>query len=127
MRSQNIFELLEEIRSIAQLGLNYTRDVYDRERYERLLVIACGEYGSVSGLAPGIISEPFRSELGYITPKVGVSAAIFNESGEILLVRRTDDQSWCLPCGWAEVRETPPRALFAQPDAHLAGIGWKGV
>ncbi len=111
MRSHNIFELLEEVRTIAQLGLNYTRDVYDRERYERLLAIACGEYGSLSGLTPDIISERFRSELGYITPKVGVSAAIFNQSGEILLVRRTDDRSWCLPCGWAEVRETPQQSI----------------
>ncbi len=111
MRSHNIFELLEEIRTIAQLGLNYTRDVYDQERYERLLAIACGEYGSLSNLAPDVISERFRSELGYITPKVGVSAAIFNEAGEILLVRRTDDQLWCLPCGWAEVRETPQQSI----------------
>lgn len=111
MRSHNILELLEEIRTIAQLGLNYTRDVYDRERYERLLAIACAEYGSLSGLPADIISERFRSELGYITPKVGVSGAIFNESGEILLVRRTDDRSWCLPCGWTEVRETPQQSI----------------
>jgi 8-oxo-dGTP pyrophosphatase MutT (NUDIX family) len=111
MQLHNILEVLEEIRAIAQLGLNYASDVYDRERYERLLAIACGEYASLSGLAPEEISGLFRSELGYITPKVGVSAAIFNPDGEILLVHRTDDQSWCLPCGWAEVRETPQQSV----------------
>ncbi|MFM2303225.1 MAG: hypothetical protein RLZZ135_632 [Cyanobacteriota bacterium] len=111
MQLHNILEVLEEIRAIAQLGLNYTSEVYDRERYERLLAIACGEYASLSGLAPDKISGLFRSELGYITPKVGVSAAIFNSDGEILLVLRTDDRSWCLPCGWAEVRETPQQSV----------------
>jgi 8-oxo-dGTP pyrophosphatase MutT (NUDIX family) len=111
MRSHNILELLEEIRAIAQLGLNYSSNVYDRERYERLLAIACTEYASLSSLNPDLISERFRAELGYITPKVGVSAAIFNPDGEMLLVQRTDDQSWCLPCGWAEVRETPQQSI----------------
>jgi ADP-ribose pyrophosphatase YjhB (NUDIX family) len=111
MQRRNIFELLEEIRAIAQLGLNYNKDVYDRERYERLLAIACSEYASLGDLPSDKILDRFRAELGYITPKVGVSAAIFNSDGEILLVRRTDDQCWCLPCGWAEVRETPQQSV----------------
>jgi 8-oxo-dGTP pyrophosphatase MutT (NUDIX family) len=109
-----MFKLLEEIRAIAQLGLNYSTDVYDQERYARLLSIASIEYASMSDLPPEVISDRFRAELGYITPKVGVSAAIFNSQGEILLVRRTDDLSWCLPCGWAEVNETPQQSLVRE-------------
>lgn len=106
-----MLKLLEEIRAIAQLGLNYSNDVYDRERYERLLNLASSEYACLSDLPPQVIGDRFRAELGYITPKVGVSAAIFNPKGEILLVRRTDDLSWCLPSGWAEVNETPQQSL----------------
>ena len=109
-----MFKILEEIRAIAQLGLNYSSDVYDRERYERLLTIVSSEYASLSDLPPEIIAQRFRAELGYITPKVGVSAAIFNPKGEILLVRRTDDLTWCLPCGWAEVNETPQQSLVRE-------------
>ncbi|MGL5941239.1 MAG: NUDIX hydrolase N-terminal domain-containing protein [Waterburya sp.] len=57
MRSHKILEILEEIRAIAQLGLNYSSNVYDQERYERLLAIACTEYASLSGIQPSIISE----------------------------------------------------------------------
>lgn len=114
MRSPNTLQILEEIRAIAQLGLNYSCDVYDRERYERLLAIACSKYASLSDLQSEVISDRFRDELGYITPKVGVSAAIFNSKGEILLVNRTDDLSWCLPCGWAEVNETPQQSLVRE-------------
>lgn len=45
--------------------------------------------------------------MGYVTPKVGANAAIFNEGGEILLMKRVDSGSWCLPCGWLEPNERP--------------------
>ena len=109
-----MLKILEEIRAIAQLGLNYSSDVYDRERYQRLLKIASQEYASLSDLQPEVISDRFNAELGHITPKVGVSAAIFNSEGKILLIRRTDDLSWCLPCGWAEVNETPQQSLVRE-------------
>ncbi len=111
MNDPRLVALLEEIRAIAQLGLNYARDPYDRERYERLLAIACDHYADIAGVNASDVSARFRQELGYITPKVGVSAAIFDDAGRLLLVRRTDDQSWCLPCGWAEVKETPQQSL----------------
>jgi ADP-ribose pyrophosphatase YjhB (NUDIX family) len=103
----NKLEFLEELRKIAQLGLNYTRDSYDRERFERLLELASFEYGELSGLPPEVIQERFRSELGQVTPKVGLDAAIFSPEGRLLLIRRSDDGHWCLPCGWSELNETP--------------------
>ncbi|GAC1370372.1 MAG: NUDIX hydrolase [Aquirhabdus sp.] len=109
--TKSIIHLLEEIRAIAQLGLNYSRDPYDRERYERLLALASHQYADITHENAEVIITRFRQELGYITPKVGVSAAIFNSKGEILLVKRTDDFTWCLPCGWAEVGETPQESL----------------
>src|SRR5262249_4288791 len=50
-------------------------------------------------------------ELGHVTPKVGVDAAVFSRDGRLLLTRRTDDSLWCLPCGWAELGETPQEAI----------------
>lgn len=113
-RSLSIIELLDELRAIAQLGLNYSKDVYDRERYERLLGLASAQYEALCSLPSSEIEKRFRAELGYITPKVGVSASILNERGQLLLVQRTDDRTWCLPCGWAEVRETPQQSLMRE-------------
>lgn len=107
----NFINLLDELRSIAQLGLNYSKDHYDRERYERLLNIASQEYEKLCDMPSGKIKERFKRELGYITPKVGVSASIFNQDGQQLLVKRTDDFTWCLPCGWTEVGESPQESL----------------
>lgn len=112
----NINGLLDEIRAIAQLGLNYSKDNYDRERYERLLNLASQQYEQLCDIPAESIKERFQKELGYITPKVGVSASIFDRSGNQLLVKRTDDHTWCLPCGWAEVGESPKDSL--QREVH---------
>ncbi len=108
---QTLAELLEELRDIAQLGLNYTRDPFDRERYQRLLALTADQYAHLAGLPPEEVTDRFRAELGHISPKVRVDAAIFDDQGQLLLTRRADDGLWCLPCGWAELAESPQESL----------------
>jgi ADP-ribose pyrophosphatase YjhB (NUDIX family) len=105
--AQDILVLLDELRSIAQLGLNYSDNPYDRERYERLLRLAAGQYSAVSSVSEDEIITYLRSELGYITPKVGCNGAVFNDQGHVLLVQRSDNGRWGLPGGYAEVNLTP--------------------
>lgn len=107
----DVAHFLEELRSIAQLGLNYTRDPYDKARYERLLELAAGEYAKLSGLPADTIIGRFRDELGHVTPKIGVDSAVFDQHGRLLLIKRHDDFLWSLPCGWVEVNETPQEAI----------------
>ncbi|MFN8375538.1 MAG: NUDIX hydrolase N-terminal domain-containing protein [Anaerolineae bacterium] len=103
----DVLLLLDQIRSIATTGLYYASDPYNKARYEQLLELATHEYAELTGLSAADISQRFKSELGYQTPKVGVDAAVFDADGRILLVKRSDDGSWCLPCGWAEIGLTP--------------------
>ncbi|MEN8908036.1 MAG: NUDIX hydrolase N-terminal domain-containing protein [Clostridiales bacterium] len=106
-----MLKLLEEIRSIAKNGLYYAKDHYDVERYNKLLKIANREYSEMVNITEEVITERFKNELGHITPKLGTDAAIFDDSGKILLVKRTDDNLWSLPCGWAEVNELPRESI----------------
>jgi ADP-ribose pyrophosphatase YjhB (NUDIX family) len=103
----DILSLLDEIQTIARNGLNFTPNPYDRERYERLLQVAATYYGRALDLPPAAARQRLVGELGYITPKVGAHAAVFDAGGQILVVRRTDDGRWCLPCGWVEPNEAP--------------------
>ncbi|NWF68378.1 MAG: NUDIX hydrolase N-terminal domain-containing protein [Chloroflexi bacterium] len=103
----DILLLLDQIRAIASTGLHYAQNPYDQERYQHLLHLAALEYSALTGLTEAQVIARFRQELGYITPKVGVDAAIFDAQGRILLCKRSDDSTWCLPCGWAEVGLTP--------------------
>jgi ADP-ribose pyrophosphatase YjhB (NUDIX family) len=110
----DILPLLDELQTIARTGLNFTESPYDRERYERLLQLTVKYYGQALDLPPADVRARLAQELGYITPKVGAEAAIFDEEGRILLVRRSDDQRWCLPCGWVDPNETPAQAAVRE-------------
>lgn len=103
----DILPLLDELRTIARNGLTYSENPYDRERYQRLFDIACAGYGEALDLPREEVRQRLSAELGYITPKVGANAAIFDSDGRVLLVLRADDRRWCLPCGWAEPNEAP--------------------
>jgi ADP-ribose pyrophosphatase YjhB (NUDIX family) len=111
---RNYLDLLDQIRSIAQLGLNYTKDPYDQERYKKLLGLASESYSEITGLPAKEIGERFSKELGYITPKIGVQGALIDPAGKILLERRMDDSLWGLPSGWVEAGETPEMALVRE-------------
>lgn len=110
----DIFALLDDIQTIARNGLHYSRDPYERERYERLLTLAAQTYSDQLALPDAAIRARFRAEFGHITPKVGASAAIFNEHGHILLMDRADGHGWCLPCGWVEANERPAEAAVRE-------------
>jgi len=127
----DIFSLLDELQSIARNGLFYATDTYDRERYERLLTLATQTYSELLGLPEATIRERFQQELGYITPKVGADAAIFNQQGKILLMERADGSGWCLPCGWVEPNERPidavVREVFEETGLEVAVTQLVGV
>ncbi len=110
----DILPLLDELQTIACNGLNFATGAYDRERYERLLELASRYYGQALDLPPPAVRRRLRSELGYITPKVGAEAAVFDDDGKLLLVRRSDDGCWCLPCGWVEPNESPAEAAMRE-------------
>ena len=110
----DIFSLLDEIQTIARNGLYYASGAYDRERYERLMGLTTRTYSELLEVPREKTRARFLNELGYITPKVGADAAIFNESGEILLMERADGSGWCLPCGWVEPNEKPVESVIRE-------------
>jgi len=97
-----------EMQAIAQTGLEFTRDPYDRERYQMLRDLAVRILAAHTDAPAARIADLFATETGYTTPKLDVRAAVFNQAGEILLVREAVDQNrWTLPGGWADVNLTP--------------------
>lgn len=96
-----------EIQAIAQTGLAFTRDVYDRERFERLRALAADMIAARGGIPRAASAALFEAETGYATPKIDVRGAVFDAEGRILMVRETADAGrWTLPGGWADVNQT---------------------
>lgn len=90
-----------ELQSIAQAGLFYGKDEFDKERYERIREIAAEMISHKSGISKEVVSDLFCSEIGYQTPKLDTRAAIFQDD-KILLVKEKNG-TWSLPGGWVDV------------------------
>lgn len=103
----NLLALLDELRILAQNGLEYADNPYDEERYERIVDLTAEWYGRSVDLPPAEVRARFAEEVGHVTPKVSADAAIFDEDGRILLQLRADDAMWCLPSGYTEPSESP--------------------
>jgi ADP-ribose pyrophosphatase YjhB (NUDIX family) len=96
-----------ELQAIAQTGLAFARNPYDRERYEMLRSLASRIMAAHTGTSAERIEALFAGENGYATPKVDVRGAAFDEQGRLLMVREVADSGrWTLPGGWADVNLT---------------------
>ncbi len=102
------------MRALAQTGLHYATDPFDRERYERLLALASREYAERAGLDVAEVRTRFARDVGYVTAKVGADAALFDDHDRILLVRRVDDDRWGLISGWVDANETPEETVVRE-------------
>jgi ADP-ribose pyrophosphatase YjhB (NUDIX family) len=95
-----------EIQSLAQTGLAFSKNPYDRISFTRLSDIAAEILAEHSQLSLPLIRRSFSLEPGYATPKVDVRAAVVRD-GRILLVREKADGKWAMPGGWADVGDRP--------------------
>jgi ADP-ribose pyrophosphatase YjhB (NUDIX family) len=96
-----------ELQAIAQTGLAFARDPYDRERYEMLRFLASKMMAAHTAAPVERIEALFENETGYATPKVDVRGAVFDDRDRLLLVRElADGGRWTLPGGWADVNLT---------------------
>ena len=97
-------ELIIEIQSLAQNGLAYTNNVYDKERFERLRDISAEMLSMKTDLSLAKVKDLFCNEKGYQTPKLDTRAVIFKDD-KILLVKENNG-TWSLPGGWVDVLES---------------------
>ncbi len=112
----NALPLLEKLQSIAKQGLYYTKDIYDRQRYEQLLELTAEYYGHALEMPAPETRENLKKDLGKlgVFPVLGSAAAIFDSSGRVLLMKRTDNEKWCLPTGLVEAGESPEQGAVRE-------------
>lgn len=102
-----------EIQSIAQAGLSYCENEYDKERYLRLRAIAAELIAELSQNNIEEVHELVSLETGYTTPKLDVRAFVLKD-GKLLMVKERADGLWSLPGGWIDVNESPAESVIRE-------------
>jgi ADP-ribose pyrophosphatase YjhB (NUDIX family) len=104
-----------ELQAIAQTGLEFAEDPYDRERYIAVRAVAARMMAQSANADALWVEKLFAGQTGYATPKVDVHGAVFREDGRILMVRELADSGrWSLPGGWAEVNQSASEAVVRE-------------
>lgn len=93
-----------ELQSLAQAGLTYGKDIYDKERYTRIREISAEIMSQISEVTLEKVKDLFCNESGYHTPKVDTRAVIFKDR-KILLVHENNG-TWSLPGRWCDVDQS---------------------
>lgn len=89
-----------ELQTIAQNGLFYGKDKFDKERYQRIRDISAEMRSYKTEIPVNKVKDLFCNDTGYQTPKIDTRAAIFKD-GKILLVHEANG-TWSLPGGWCD-------------------------
>ncbi len=98
--------IAKQINSIAQTGLAFTKDKYDKERYEQLMELSLTILNNITDIDSKKLEFIFNRDIGYQTPKVGVRVVVISD-GKLLLVKEKMDGRWSLPGGYADPGMTP--------------------
>jgi ADP-ribose pyrophosphatase YjhB (NUDIX family) len=106
----NILQWARKVQAIAQNGLMFTQDPFDRERFEQLQQLVTAILSSELAITPGQVQGLWLGDEGYATPKVDVRGGVFDQD-EVLLVRERSDGKWTLPGGWVDVGDAPSYAV----------------
>ena len=102
-----ILEKIKRIQALAEIGLEFSQNTFDRERYEELHEISLQMLNQITDVPVEKITPVIQDKNGYKTPKVDVRAVVFNENNEILLIQEKADNRWAMPGGWADVGYSP--------------------
>lgn len=107
-------ETIKRMNALADTGLVYAENKYDRERYTELKQIALDLMAHLTHQPLGVFADFFMPVTDYPTVKVDVRGFVLNEAGEILMARESVDGKWTIPGGWADVGYSPSEVAIKE-------------
>ncbi len=108
-----VLEWARKVQAIAQNGLLFTQDSFERDRYTQLKELADSILAVELDIPLGSARALWNKEDGYATPKVDVRGGVF-DGDKVLLVRERSDGKWTLPGGWVDVNDAPSEAVVRE-------------
>lgn len=105
---------LTRLKSIADLGLLYQNNEFDKERYEELREISLRLLSTFSSNSVEELNELLPIANEYPTAKVDIRGLVLDADNKILLVKESTDNRWSLPGGWADVGYSPKETIIKE-------------
>ena len=106
MSTTDFAKAIQRMLAITDTGLTYTKDPYDRERYEDLRQILWSVLQDQTELDQEELTAILKPTGSYATPLMDVRAWIVQDQ-KICLVRGQGEDTWALPGGFGEVGYSP--------------------
>ena len=97
-------EWAKELQFLSQVGLAYSKDAFDIERFKRIREISAEMISYQSDIPLKKVKDLFCNGTGFQTLKLDIRAAIF-DNRKILLVKESNGK-WSLPGGWVDVNQS---------------------
>lgn len=114
MITTKILDEIKRLKALADVGLLYSSNGYDRERYEELRDISFRLLEKVSGQSLEALKDNFTAVTDYPTAKVDIRGLVLSEDKKVLLVREQIDGRWALPGGWADIGYSPSETVVRE-------------
>jgi len=104
----SVLDQIKKLKALADTGLLYSTNDYDRERYTELQDLSLELMSQLSGNTTVALKAMFAPVTDYPTVKTDVRALVLSEDKKnVLLARESADGKWSLPGGWADVGQSP--------------------
>ena len=113
MNASDFVKYLQRMIAVTDTGLTFTKDPFDRERYEDLRSLLSEMLNQVSDLDADEVAELLKPTSAYATPLMDVRAWIV-EDEKIYLVREQGENDWALPGGFGEVGYSPTENILKE-------------
>jgi len=114
-------EWVQQLEAMAHVGLTFSDNPYDIERYHKLRRIAAEMAAHYTGDEVEVLEKLFTRQPDYPTPKVDVRGVVIRDD-KILLIREQMDGRWAPPGGWADVGDPPSEAVIREVEEEAGYI-----
>lgn len=100
----DILDFVKRVQAISKVGLLFSKDPYALENYEELQKLSTEFLNQTYHL--DIDTNIFVRDI-YPTVNVSVRTVVFNDAGQVLMVKEVDEQLYSFPGGWCDVGVSP--------------------
>lgn len=110
--SKNLYDYLIKLQAITKIGLLYSTDPYAISNYQTIESMTKEMLEEVQDIK--IAGNNYFSRDVYPTPNISVRTILFNEAGEVLMVKEKEDNGFSFPGGWCDLYDSPKQAAIRE-------------